>query len=63
MNYKFLELVHIKPKDGTRVLEPLSMKVLPPEGMKLDYNPYWARRALEGDVIITALKKEKGAGK
>lgn len=55
---QYLECVHIQPKDGKRVLDPLSMKPLPQEGVKLDFTPHWRRRELEGDVIITSLKNK-----
>lgn len=56
---QYFNLVHIKPKDGKRVLDPLTMKPLPKEGLKLDFSPHWKRRENDGDVTITALVSNK----
>ena len=56
---EYFNLVHIMPKDGKRVLDPLTMQPLPQEGLKLDFSPHWKRRENDGDVIITALTKKK----
>jgi len=56
---QYFNLVHIKPKDGKRVLNPLTMQALPQEGVKLDFSPHWRRRENDGDVTISALEKNK----
>ena len=53
-----MAIVHIAPKDKKRVLDPISVKALPVEGMDMELTPYWQRREDEGSVIITPVDKD-----
>ncbi len=53
-----MAIVHITPKDKKRVLDPISLKALPVEGLDMDLTPYWQRREDEGSVAITLINKD-----
>lgn len=58
---QYLDCVLVKPVNGQRVLDPLTMKPIAQEGEKLEYTPYWKRRELEGSVTISPVSPVNSA--
>ncbi|MGD9638382.1 MAG: DUF2635 domain-containing protein [Alphaproteobacteria bacterium] len=56
--------IKIKPKAGTRVLDPTTTppSPLPQEGKEVERNTYWLRRLQDGSVVEVSkiLKKKEG---
>lgn len=58
--------VFVKPKAGLKVPNPQSGRSVPAEGECVEKNTYWARRAKDGDVVLSEVaepKKEDKGGK
>jgi len=49
------EKITVKPALNLRVVDPVTRKPLPPEGVEVERTTYWLRRLREGDV--TQLRK------
>lgn len=49
-----MKIVHLKPAEGVRVLDPGTMppSPLPPEGKRVGLDIYWRRRLHDGDVEL-----------
>jgi hypothetical protein len=60
-----MEVVHVKPVDGKRVMDPSQNPPipLPPEGGKVVWSVYWSRRLADGDVVKVVKAKEAKAVK
>lgn len=57
--------IFVKPKAGLKVPNPYNGRALSAEGEVVEKNTYWARRAKDGDVVVTEVaapksKEEKG---
>lgn len=44
--------IFVKPAAGLRIKHPVSLTVLPAEGMLVEASSYWTRRILEKDVEL-----------
>lgn len=45
---------HVAPADpSATVPDPERGRALPPEGLPVDWSPYWAGLALRGDIVVT----------
>jgi hypothetical protein len=42
------------PAPGRRVLDPVKLVPLPPEGAEVELDGYWRRRLAQGDVVLPA---------
>lgn len=53
----------LKPKEGMLIRDPYTKKIMPEEGMEVDWDGslgrYWRRRFLVGDCIQSEQKIEK----
>jgi hypothetical protein len=49
----------IKPKEGMKILNPATGRVLSAEGELVDLSTFWRRRIKDGDVVIVEVKKEE----
>jgi len=49
----------IKPKEGIKILNPATGRILSAEGELVDLSTYWRRRIKDGDVLIVEVKKEE----
>jgi len=49
----------IKPKEGLKLLNPFTGRILSAEGELVDLSTYWRRRIKDGDVEIVEAKKEE----
>lgn len=57
------ETLHIKPRTGLVVRDPVTMQPLPAEGAEVQIDSHWLRRLDAGDVVpVTAgsSKPKKG---
>lgn len=56
--------MHIKPKDGIRVRNPVDFRIVPPDGIEVpDHDLFWHRLVNDGDfetTTTTTLKMEDG---
>lgn len=48
-----LSTIHVVPKDGLTVIDPLTGRRLPPEGKTVSPSLYWRRRAANGEVTVS----------
>lgn len=48
-----MQIVHVKPVSGRRVLDPVSLRPIPADGMAVELTSYWRRRHLDGDVELS----------
>lgn len=46
------EKIFVKPKDGKRVIDPATKRVLPSEGASVEKTSYWMRRLANGEIEI-----------
>ncbi|CFR18248.1 DUF2635 domain-containing protein [Yersinia frederiksenii] len=53
--------MHVIPKDGRSVPDPVRGDFLPADGRNVDENIYWHRRVASGDVTIKAAEPEEVA--
>lgn len=44
--------MHVKPKAGLLVRDPVTHAYLPPEGREVEDSAYWHRRLRDGDVEL-----------
>lgn len=51
--------MHVIPKDGRSVPDPVRGDFLPAEGRNVDENIYWHRRIASGEVTVKAAEPEK----
>ena len=47
----------VKPKQGCKVVDPMSLRVVPNEGAEVPWNSYWMRRVAEGSLNVVEAKK------
>lgn len=47
------KIVQVTPKNGARVLDPVTCKPIPENGVPVELSTYWKRRELDGEVTIT----------
>lgn len=45
-----MDLIHIRPAKGLRVLDPETRQPLPEEGAEVPLSTFWRRRLRAGDV-------------
>lgn len=50
--------MHVIPKDGRSVPDPVRGDFLPAEGRNVDANIYWHRRLASGEVTVKAAEPE-----
>lgn len=55
--------IHIKPRAGFTVPDPMRRDILPAEGRKVIKSTYWARRLKDGDVSLVQPTKTKAGEK
>lgn len=53
--------MHVIPKDGRSVPDPVRGDFLPAEGRNVDENIYWHRRVASGEVTVKAAEPEETA--
>ncbi|CNI39259.1 DUF2635 domain-containing protein [Yersinia mollaretii] len=53
--------MHVIPKDGRSVPDPVRGDFLPAEGRNVDENIYWHRRVASGEVTVKATEPEETA--
>ncbi|EKN4906913.1 DUF2635 domain-containing protein [Yersinia enterocolitica] len=53
--------MHVIPKDGRSVPDPVRGDFLPAEGRNVDENIYWHRRLATGEVTVKAAEPEENA--
>ncbi|HDL8369919.1 TPA: DUF2635 domain-containing protein [Yersinia enterocolitica] len=53
--------MHVIPKDGRSVPDPVRGDFLPAEGRNVDENIYWHRRVVSGEVTVKAAEPEETA--
>ncbi|MDN0095101.1 DUF2635 domain-containing protein [Yersinia rohdei] len=53
--------MHVIPKDGRSVPDPVRGDFLPADGRNVDENIYWHRRIASGEVTIKAAEPEETA--
>ncbi|CQJ56520.1 putative bacteriophage protein [Yersinia intermedia] len=53
--------MHVIPKDGRSVPDPVRGGFLPAEGRNVDENIYWHRRIASGEVTVKAAEPEETA--
>lgn len=53
--------MHVIPKDGRSVPDPVRGDFLPAEGRNVDENIYWHRRVVSGEVTVKAAESEETA--
>ncbi|WP_227732564.1 DUF2635 domain-containing protein [Yersinia proxima] len=53
--------MHVIPKDGRSVPDPVRGDFLPAEGRNVDENIYWHRRIASGEVTVKAAEPEETA--
>lgn len=51
------EKIFVKPKDGKRVIDPVTGRALLPEGGHVEKTSYWMRRLAGGEVLLGEPKK------
>lgn len=44
------ERIHVVPAEGMTVLDPETMRPLPPEGLAVSNSVYWQRRLGDADI-------------
>lgn len=54
--------MHITPKPGLQVRDPITGTPLPPEGEDKPLTSYWVRRLNEGSVTLGAVVEVRPAG-
>lgn len=54
--------MHITPKPGLQVRDPITGTPLPPEGEDKPLTSYWVRRLREGSVTLDAVVEVRPAG-
>lgn len=55
--------IHIKPRAGFVVPDPLRRDILPADGREVIKSTYWARRLKDGDVSLVQPTKSKAGEK
>lgn len=51
--------IHVKPKQGLKVVRPDTKQALKPEGEFVESSPYWTRRLKDGDIeLVQEMKKQ-----
>jgi hypothetical protein len=60
-----MNMLFLIPKEGVRVVEPISHTPLPAEGALVEESTYWLRRLRDGDVTaeVPAAKPAKTTSK
>lgn len=51
------EKIFVKPKDGKRVIDPVTGRALSPEGAHVEKTSYWMRRLAGGEVLLAEQKQ------
>ncbi len=52
-------VIFVVPKNGFRVLDPISYEELPKDGARVLSNPYWIRMESQGAVTIKSDPNDK----
>lgn len=42
----------VRPAEGLQIRHPLTMAILPKDGMIVEQDSYWVRRLKDGDVVL-----------
>jgi hypothetical protein len=58
-----MKIVHIRPVNGSRVLDPVQNLPLPEEGQPVELTTYWKRRLAAGEVEIVKTGGDNKADK
>jgi hypothetical protein len=46
------DTIHVTPREGYIVRDPVTLKALPAEGRRVVRTSFWARRLRDGDVTL-----------
>jgi len=60
MKAKEDERVHVRPKPGLVVRDPVRGGVLPPEGRLVQWSIYWRRRLRDESIDVVAANETEG---
>lgn len=53
-------MIHLIPKDGSRVRDPQTKKIIGPEGVKISaMNTFWFRRLKDEEVVEAPQEKSQ----
>jgi len=52
----------LKPAEGMKVRDPLTLVELPASGRRVRMSSYWRRRLLDGDVLLIEDQQTSGQG-
>ncbi len=55
--------MHIKPKEGVLVRDPITLRIVPPEGITVsEHDLYWHRVVNDGDFEVVEKPAQEGEG-
>lgn len=57
------EKIYVVPTPGRRVKDPVSLRLIPGEGMRVPKNKYWVERLKAGDVKLGKGEKSSAPAK
>ena len=52
----------VKPKDGLKVRDPVTMRHIPDAGMEVPETSFWMRRLADGDVSVITMVQIPDSG-
>ncbi len=56
-----VERLYLKPRAGLTVRDPVTRRLLPPEGARVYPTTFWRRRIASGDVILVKQQETPNA--